>query len=376
MTLMKTVVQYPVEFIQGSGSWLISTNGEKYLDFFTDVGTASLGYGSEFEKHAIQRALNLAIPLHMPNLFKCPERERAARRLCEATGMHRAFFCNSGTEAVEAAIKLARLNTCNKMVASVTGSFHGRTYGSLAAGDGPQWHYQGFGPMPEFFVHWDPPAMPPTGAGIVIIAPIFGNNDVRMYGVEWLHELKNWCQKRGVILIFDEVQTGSCRASGAMSYSHHYGVTPDILCLAKGVAMGAPVGVTLSRNDMDFRPGSHFSTFGGSPFSSAMVNAMLDWAEVHGGMDTVNVVGKYIRNQLKQTLWAKNVRGDGLLIAFDWDGDCMSFALAALQEHLLIGAFRHGPGPIKLTPPLNIATHDVVAGLDALGKAAARMESA
>jgi len=138
--------------------------------------------------------------------------------------------------------------------------------------------------------------------------------------------------------------------------------------------MGAPVGVTLSRNGLDFSPGSHFSTFGGGPLSAVMVNAMIDWSEKH--QQTVGTVGRFIRRRLKERKWAKNVRGEGMLIAFDWDGDCLGLAAAAFEERLLIGAFRRGPGPIKITPPLNIVPADIKFGFEALDRAVARSEGA
>jgi acetylornithine/N-succinyldiaminopimelate aminotransferase len=369
--LMDTVDRKPVTFCGGVGSWLVSDGNQKpYLDFFTDVGTASLGYGGPEISTAFQRAINKSI--HAPNIFGFVERDIAAKKLCDATDMDRVFFCNSGTEAVEAAIKIARKyqfdrGTNRQIIYSYRGGFHGRTYGALAAGDGPRYHYDGFGPLPEGFKHFDYVDNIEPEAAAVIVAPIFGNGDVRLYDGKTLQWLRQYTADNEIILIFDEVQTGAGR-SGYINYAQGIGIIPDVVCMAKGMAMGAPVGSMLARGEVAdaFTPGSHFSTFGGSPFASVFVSAMLDWLTPENLAD-VRSKGAYLRQELENAPWAKNVRGDGLLNAFDIDVDVREFADRCLRIGLILGVFRDGPGVIKITPPLNVTMDELKMGLMIMG---------
>jgi len=372
---MGTVEYRPVTFSSGNGPWLyVYHDGETktdYLDFFCDVGTSSLGYGGKEQQDVISRMYHL--PAHAPNIFGFDERDRAARRLCEMTQMDRVFFCNSGAESVEAAIKLARLWSYKKgcgadHIYSYVGGFHGRTYGALSAGDGAPYHYEGFGKMLDGVFHfkeaWEI-TDPETCA--IILAPCFGNNDIREYPDGWLKDLREFCDNNGILLIFDEVQTGSGR-TGMMTYAQRCGVKPDIMTLAKGIGMGAPVGAMLASADIAevFTPGTHFSTFGGNPLSCAFVNGMLDWLERPGNLESVNRKGEFIKETLQRFGWAKNIRGPGMLIGFDIDIDTSEFAARCLENQLLIGAFRKGPGAVKISPPLNIEKEDIIKGLTIL----------
>ncbi len=359
--------------------------GPNALDFFADVGTASLGYNSQESRHVLHRMLDEHIPIHAPNLYGFDERDRAARRLCEKTGMDRVFFCSSGTEAVEAAIKLARLHCCQSAtvdgvldvekgwrykIASFKGGFHGRTYGGMAAGDGPPYHTFGFGPLLQGFEKFGQIEEISEDAAAVILAPVFGNNDVVVYPDGWLQELRAYCDEHGILLIFDEVQTGSGRCGINFTYGQRVGVRPDIITLAKGLGMGAPVGACLARGEVadTFTPGSHFSTFGGNPLSCAFINGMLDWA-TENAMEQVDQLGHYIRDALVKLDFAKNVRGIGMLNAFDIDIDTVEFAWACQEEGLLIGAFRSGPGAVKITPPLNITFDHALQGIAMMERA-------
>lgn len=379
--LVRTLNFRSVEFSSGHGARLFTSSGEEYLDFFADVGTASLGYNSNTVFDALERIVESAIPIHSPNLFQQEERNRAAGRLCEATEMDRVFFCNSGTEAAEAAIKAARKyhydngNTERNIIVTAEGGFHGRTGFALAAGDGPPHHYDGFDPMPagfrKFLAVDTALERLPKDLAAVMLAPVFGNNDVREYPVDFLKRLRQWCDETGTLLVFDEVQTGSGR-TGRMTYAQKIDVKPDILCLAKGVACGAPVGATLFRGAVahTFTPGSHFSTFGGNPFSCVMVNAMLDWLLDEKNLWTVDVKGRKIKEEIaKQDTFAENIRGAGMLIAFDTPADSLVLAQECESRGLLIGAFREGPGPVKITPPLNISETEIERGVGILAQA-------
>jgi acetylornithine/N-succinyldiaminopimelate aminotransferase len=372
MNLMRTLnFVEGVEFQSGHGARLIDSKGLEWIDFFADVGTASLGYAGPEQQEVLRRMIYNEIPVHAPNMYPFRERNAAARAICEAMDMDAVFFCNSGTEAVEAAIKIARLHHhqlghgYRQDVWSIEGGFHGRTYGSLAAGDGPPHHYEGFGALPPNFHHFKGlhDIRSPELAAAIIMAPVFGNNDVMEYGADFLHSIQVFAKEHGIVLIFDEVQTGSGR-TGAKSYSQLKGLSPDLITLAKGVAMGAPVGACLARGTLAnvLRPGTHFSTFGGNPLSCAFVNGMMDWLAHSGNLLRVNQIGAAMRSRLAEA-GLKNVRGPGMLIAFDYEGDTLELAKRCRARNLLIGAFRSGPGAVKITPPLNITLSEVEAGM-------------
>jgi acetylornithine/N-succinyldiaminopimelate aminotransferase len=376
--LMDTLNTKSLTFVSGFGSKLIDSLGGEYIDFFTDVGTSSLGYGGSTAHQKAKEILSLN-PFHAPNLYGWGLRSAVAKQICDATGMDRVFFCNSGTESVEAALKLMRKYQHDSGVKNgigilgEKGGFHGRTYGSLAVGDGPSHHYKGFGPLPEGFAHFEfntdeyKKFRKELVCGIMI-SPVFGNNDVRVPDDGWLKELRAYTSENNMLLAFDEVQSGSGR-TGAMTYAQKIGVKPDIITLAKGIGMGMPVGVMLATEEVAkaFTPGSHFSTFGGNPASVAAVTAMLDWLSLPESFTQIIGKGEIIRGRLREA-GAKGVRGAGMLNAFDIDTCGLEFASDCLEEKLLVGAFRPGPGPVKITPPLNIESDVLDEGLRSLCK--------
>lgn len=363
---MSTLAFRDVSFVDGRGATLLDSEGRQFIDFFADVGTASLGYKAPEHLWAARTGALV----HLPNLYGNPLRDEAAARLCAATAMDHVFFCNSGTEAVEAAIKLARKrvsqngNLHRYEVWSVVNGFHGRTMGALAAGDGPPYHYAGFGQLPPDFHHFIDIEEIPKDAAAVILAPVFGNNDVFEYSPEWLGRLRKFTSMNGIALIFDEVQTGSGRC-GHYTYAQSIGIEPDIVTLAKGLGAGAPVGACLATGYYAeaFTPGSHFSTFGGSPLCSAYVLAMLGWLD--SNMAEIWQKGARIKDRLRQA-GAAGIRGTGMLIGFDYPHDTLDFASRCFERGLLVGAFRSGAGPVKITPPLNISDAELENGLDVL----------
>ncbi len=359
----------------GSGSYFYAkVNGkeEAYLDFFTDSGTASLGHGCEEHVLALEMSANFS--LHTLNLFNNELRDEVAEIVCSATNMDRIFFCNSGAEAIETAIKLARKYQADRRpristepikneIWSIKDSFHGRTYGALAASDGPEYHYKGFEPIPfgyKKFSRLDDIDFDLAAA--VIISPVFCNNDVRLYNVEYLKELKRRCDNAGTLLIFDEIQTG-CGRTGNYTYAQSIGIKPNIITLAKGFGMGFPVAATLADEEIAkaFTPGTHFSTFGGSPMAMCHVVMMFEWLRIN--LDLIRIKGSLMRNDLRALRCVENVRGVGLFIAFDLiSGNAKEFSRRCLEKKLVIGAFRDNP--VKITPPLNINELDCKKGID------------
>lgn len=381
--LMNTLAFVDKTFEHGDGSWLVDASGKRYLDFFCDVGTASLGYSSCEQIRVLEAMADYRIPFHAPNLFKFDVRTRAAERLCAATEMDKVFFCNSGAESIETAIKLARLHqhrhrSNRQTIFSMKGGFHGRTYGALSAGDGPPYHTEGFRPLLDGFEHFETIGdIDFDHAAAVLLSPVFGNNDVRELDERFLRDLAHFCRRNETALIFDEAQTGAGRTGGrGLTYGQKVGVAPDIVAIAKGIAMGAPIAATLARGPiaLAFTPGTHFSTFGGNPLCTTALNGMLDWLE--DNHERADWLGEELKKRLRQLVWPQNVRGPGALMAFDVDVDTKALAAACLEEGLLIGAFRPGPGPVRLTPPLNILVDEVAEGMEMLDRAYQRVKGA
>jgi len=362
----------------GSGPYFFAKNNvgkeEPYLDFFTDSGTASLGHGCEEHVLALETSANFG--LHSLNLFDNELRDEVAEIVCSAVGMDRIFFCNSGTEAIETAIKLARKYQSDRRpkvsttptkneIWSVKDSFHGRTYGALAASDGPYYHYKGFEPFPfgyKKFVDLDDIDFELAAA--VMISPVFGNNDVRLYDIEYLKELKRRCDESGTLFIFDEIQTG-CGRTGDYTYAQSIGVKPNILTLAKGFGMGFPVAATLADDEVAkaFTPGTHFTTFGGSPPALCHVTVMFEWLKHNLGRVVNN--GNVMMGDLRMITEIENVRGVGMFIAFDMiHGRAKEFSRRCLEKRLVIGAFRDNP--VKITPPLNMTIDEWRGGLSVM----------
>jgi acetylornithine/N-succinyldiaminopimelate aminotransferase len=377
MSLMNTLSPMPGrQFVSGDGSWLVDVNGDRVLDFYADTGTASMGYHSPEMVAALRRILDERIPAHSPMVVRHTERERAAERLAKACGMDKVFFCTSGAEAVEASIKCARKTQWDRGqghrvdIYAWRDAFHGRTLATLAAGDGPTYHHTGFGPLPAGFKRFfDIDDIRPDAAA-VLLAPVMSNYTLITYPTQWLRDLRAYCDKHGILLIFDEVQTGSGRAGGNITYGQRIGVQADIIAVAKGMAMGLSCGACLARGAAAeaFTPGAHFSTFGGQPTAMVFVNAMLDWLGKPGTIEDIVNKGEYMRGRIGAFPWVSNVRGTGMLVGFDIDVDKIALARECLARGLLVGAFRPGPGPLKLTPPLNISVAEIDHGLNVLAK--------
>lgn len=376
--LMNTIsTKDDIVVTRGDGSYFVDEADNRYLDFFTDSGTASLGHGGAEHQAARQKMEDHQYPLHALNMFDHELRSKVAEKVCRATGYDKIFFSNSGAESVETAIKLARKYQADKMdfaknqIWSIRGSFHGRTYGALAASDGPLYHFNGFHPLPgSFYFFYEIEQIDFSLAAAVIISPVYCNNDVKLYPTEWLKYLRERCKATGTLLIYDEIQTGSGRV-GDYTYAKTINVEPDILLLAKGFGMGCPVAATLAKDDIAkaFTPGTHFTTFGGSPLALVYVDSMFDWLEAN--RSGIRAIGEEMLRDLRNSKWTKDVRGVGMFIAFDIEGDAMEFASGCLDEGLVIGAFRSNP--VKITPPLNLAISEWQHGLRIMRKVAARI---
>src|ERR1700676_28320 len=284
--LLPTYARVDLSFERGEGAWLTATNGERYLDFTSGVAVNALGHA---HPHLVEAITEQAKKVwHVSNLYRIPESERLADRLCAASFADVVFFGNSGAEAMECAIKMARKyqSASGKperfRIITYEGAFHGRTLATLAAG-GQKKYLDGFGPVVEGFDQMPFADLAATKRAIgpetaaILIEPIMGEGGVRVVPPEFLRALRQLCDEHGLLLLFDEVQTGMGRTGELFAYQR-YGVEPDVMALAKALGAGFPVGAFLTTKEAGkgMLPGTHGSTFGGNPLAMAAGNATLD----------------------------------------------------------------------------------------------------
>jgi acetylornithine/N-succinyldiaminopimelate aminotransferase len=374
-------------FDHGEGAWLTSTDGERYLDFGGGIAVASLGYS---HPHLVEALTTQGAKLwHTSNLFQIPGGERLATRLAEATFADLVFFSNSGAEANEAAIKMARKRQSvgghpeRYHILTFEGAFHGRTLATIAAG-GQAKYIEGFGPKVDGFDQipiTDLDAVeaaigPATGA--IMIEPIQGEGGVRVVPAPFLRGLRALCDKHELVLIFDEIQTGVGRTGRLFAYEHA-GIHPDIMTIAKGIGGGFPMGACLATADAakGMTAGTHGTTFGGNPLAMAVGNAVLDVVLEPGFVERVAHLGLLLRQRLAELKdrhpeIIEEIRGEGLMVGVKLKVPNTEFAAAARAEKVL--TIPAGDNIVRLLPPLIISDEELAEGVRRLGAASARME--
>lgn len=364
--LFNNYASLDVTFSHGEGVWLWDTEGKQYLDALGGIAVTSLGHAHPRLVKAISEQAGRY--LHCSNIYRIPEQEKLAEKLCALSGMDRAFFCNSGTEANEAAIKLARLHGHAKGIEVPTvivteGAFHGRTLAALAATGNPK-AQAGFEPLPERFLRV-PFGNAEAVAGLagddqvcaVLVEPIQGEGGINIPPRGYLKQLRDICDANGWLLILDEVQSGVAR-SGEWFACQHEDVLPDAICLAKGLGGGVPVGALLAKGAAAelFDPGTHGSTFGGNPLACTAAMTVLEVIEQDSLKENATKLGGYILDGLKNQLGHLNgiteIRGCGLLLAIELDRPCADLVKVALEAGLLINVT--AGNVIRLLPPLTI----------------------
>ena len=373
--VMDTYKRTNIAPTSGRGSWLFDEEGNRYLDFIAGIATNSLGHGHPALIKAIQEQAEKLI--HCSNLYEIPLQAEVAGLLTSATDFDRVFFCNSGAESVEAAIKLARKHAHNTYgphkheILSFSKSFHGRTYGGLSATAQPTLQ-EGFGPMLEGFVYAPygdleaAEAMVGPQTAAILVEPIQGEGGVNVPPDGFLEGLRRLCDEHEALLIFDEVQTGAGRTGHLYAYQG-IGVVPDVLTSAKGLGGGVPVGAMMTREEYAaLGPGNHGSTFGGNPLAMAAVKAVLGVVNDPDFLEEVRLKGTILKSAL-QTLAARvpgaEVRGEGLLIALDLGPQLAPKMFEyCLAEGLLVNLV--GGTTIRLAPPLTVSRTEVRAALD------------
>jgi acetylornithine/N-succinyldiaminopimelate aminotransferase len=387
--LMATFARVHLAFERGEGVWLISTDGERYLDFTSGVAVNALGHA---HPHLVAALTEQAQKLwHVSNLYEIPEAEHVAERLCAASFADVVFFSNSGAEAVEGAIKTARkyqaVNGCPERFRIVTfeGAFHGRTLATLAAG-GQKKYLDGFGPVVKGFdqVPFADLAAVKRAIGsetaAIMIEPLMGEGGVRAVEPSFLRALRELCEEHGLLLIFDEVQTGMGRTGELFAYQRT-GVTPDIMALAKALGGGFPVGAVLATEEAakGMTAGTHGSTFGGNPLAMSAANATLDVMLAPGFFDHVQRIALLFKQRLAEikdrypSLIAE-VRGEGLLIGLRALVPAGELVDALRAEKLL--AVAAGDNVVRLLPPLIVSEQELAEGVTRLDRACAKFSSA
>jgi acetylornithine/N-succinyldiaminopimelate aminotransferase len=355
--LMGNYGEPPITVVRGRGAYLYDAEGRAYLDFTAGIAVCNLGHADPAVTRAIQRQAETL--LHCSNLYGHPERLRLAQRLAALSGLDQVFFCNSGAEANEAALKLARRyawmrgDAGRNVIVSLPGGFHGRTLGALSVTPKPSYH-EGYGPLlPQCrsaaSLDEAVEAIREDTAACVVEV-IQGEGGVRPLPYQLLQMIEERCHEVGALLIVDEVQTGVGRTGSFFAYEQ-VGLRPDIVTMAKGLANGVPIGAVLARTEVAsaFTPGSHGSTFGGNPLAMATAHAVLDRVARPEFLQHVREVGDYLKEQLQRRY--RGVSGRGLMWGIDV-ADAKSFVSRALGAGVLLTAV--GPGRVRLVPPLVI----------------------
>jgi acetylornithine/N-succinyldiaminopimelate aminotransferase len=365
--VMPTYGRTDVQFVRGEGAWLIDHTGERYLDALSGLGVVALGHANE----AVARALSdqSQTLLHTSNLYRIPGQERLAERLALISGMDNMFFGNSGAEACECAIKIARLYGHNKGFSDPTiivaeSAFHGRTMATLTA-TGNRKVQAGFEPLVSGFLRVpfnDIPAIEKIAetsnqVTAIFVEPIQGEGGIQVPDPTYLPKLRALCDANDWLLIVDEVQSGNARTGAYFCYQHS-GILPDLVTTAKGLGNGVPIGVCLARGAAAavFKPGNHGSTFGGNPLSCAAANAVLDEFERLNLIQHAAEMGNYLQDKFRTQLAGDNrvkeIRGMGLMLGVELTKPCSELVQQAFDRKLLLNVT--ADSVIRLLPPLII----------------------
>jgi acetylornithine/N-succinyldiaminopimelate aminotransferase len=367
--VMNTYGRFPIALVKGKGSYVWDADGKQYLDFVGGIAVCALGHcHDELQKVIQQQAATL---WHISNLYWIEPQVRLAEKLINISGLGKAFFCNSGAEANEAAIKLVRKYFYRKgeldrnQIIVFNESFHGRTLATLTA-TGQRKYQEGFAPLPDGFVYADYNDLMSVEnlindqTAAILIEPIQGEGGVHPADPVFLNSLRRICDREGILLIFDEVQCGVGRSGHFMAYQS-YAVKPDIVTMAKGLGGGFPIGAMLATDKASsgFAPGDHASTFGGNPLATAVADRVVELVSAPSFLENVNQMGGYLRESLEviEDERIVGVRGKGLMLGLEFNTPIKDLVQICLQNGLLLlGA---GANVMRFVPPLNINEKEV-----------------
>ena len=379
--ILPTYPRSNLTFEYGKGSYLFEANGDQYLDFGSGIAVNSLGYANEYLNEKLM--LQAQKLWHVSNVYQIPEQETLAKRLCDLCFADYVFFCNSGAEAIEAAIKIARRffyvtensKTKNEII-TFTGSFHGRTLGALAAGgleklDGFNTSVPGFKQV-KYNDHEGLLAAINKNTAAILIEPIQGEGGVSVLPVECLNGLRKLCDENNILLIFDEVQCGFLR-SGKMFAYQWSDVKPDIMTTAKAIANGFPLGATMTTKKVGdvMDHGTHGSTYGGNPLAVAVGNAVLDLMQKKDFLENLEKVSNYfflglqdISNKYSDSI--SEIRGKGLILGLRCVKDNIVFVEELRKQKML--SIKAGDNVVRLLPPLTLSIKECNEALNKISK--------
>ena len=379
--ILPTYPRSNLTFEYGKGSYLFEANGDQYLDFGSGIAVNSLGYANEYLNEKLM--LQAQKLWHVSNVYQIPEQETLAKRLCDLCFADYVFFCNSGAEAIEAAIKIARRyfyvtensKTKNEII-TFTGSFHGRTLGALAAGgletlDGFNTSVPGFKQV-KYNDHDGLLAAINKNTAAILIEPIQGEGGVSVLPVECLNGLRKLCDENNILLIFDEVQCGFLR-SGKMFAYQWSDIKPDIMTTAKAIANGFPLGATMTTKKVGevMNHGTHGSTYGGNPLAVAVGNAVLDLMQKKDFLENLEKVSSYlflglqdISNKYPDSI--SEIRGKGLILGLKCAKDNITFVEELRKQKML--SIKAGDNVVRLLPPLTLSIKECDEALNKITK--------
>ena len=368
--VMQTYSRFDAVIEHGKDCYVFDKDGKRYLDLVGGLATCSVGHGNEKVAEAVCNQSKKL--LNITNLYYTEPQIVLAKKLAGLSGLSKCFFCNSGAEANEAAIKLARKHTGKTDIIAAKNAFHGRTLATLSATWKEKFRKK-FGPLvPGFtFVDYDNIAAVKEAitekTAAVIVEPIQGESGIIVPSDEYLTGLKKLCEEKNILLILDEIQTGTGRTGKFFSYLH-YNVKPDIVTIAKGLANGIPIGVMIAGEGIDFSKGDHASTFGGNNLSCAAANAVIDFISENDLMKNAVEIGNYFIKKLNELKIKheviKEVRGKGLMIGVELTAECKDIADKCLETGLLVNCA--SDKVLRFLPPLIITKGEIDAALSIL----------
>lgn len=371
--LFPTYAKWNVTVKEAKGSWVTDVNDKKYLDFVSGIAVCNLGHANEDVLDSVKEQLSKY--WHLSNMFHQPIQEEVAKLLVENSDGEAVFFCNSGAEANEAAIKLARKHTGKTKIVTFLKSFHGRTFATMSA-TGQEKIHNGFGPLLETFTYLPYNQLEPLDelqddVAAIMLEVVQGEGGVIPAQNDFIDKIKETCDRIGALLIIDEVQTGIGRTGKPFAYQH-FNLSPDIVTSAKGLGSGLPVGAMIGKKELikSFQAGSHGSTFGGNPIAMASAKATLTKIFNKEFLASVEEKTKYLINKLNQEIgehpFVNEIRGKGLLIGIECNEQTSSLIDQLRENNLLtIGA---GPEVIRLLPPLNVSVEELDLAVEIIAK--------
>ena len=377
--VMNTYGRFPIAPVKGKGSYVWDANGKQYLDFISGIAVCGLGHCHPELVKVLKDQVDTL--WHVSNLYWIKPQVEAAEKLVQISGLGKAFFCNSGAEANEAAIKLARKYFYRRQeshknhIIVFKESFHGRTLATVTA-TGQSKYQEGFAPLPEGFVYAEynnldsVKKMVTKNTCAIMLEPVQGEGGIHPADMDFLRGLRELCNKEELLLIFDEVQCGMGRTGKFFAFQS-YGIKPDIVTMAKSLGGGIPIGAMLASNEVagGFAPGDHASTFGGNPLATAAACKVIDLISDPDFLKQVEESGRYLQECLSQITDERivGIRGRGLMVGMEFNIDVKELIGLCMEQGLLL--LNAGPRVLRFVPPLNISKNEINQGVAILKEA-------